>query len=138
MRMSNLAIVVSLCVSAARLGAATYTVKTLTLSGATQLYAQAVNTAGEVAGFYTDNTGTSHGFTWTAGTFTTINIAGSSGTWITGINDDGVICGYFHKTSSSSSGITLGFQQTGTTVVSNHGGLFRPQRECAGHFSRWD
>jgi hypothetical protein len=93
-------------------------VKTLTLSGATQLYAQAVNTAGEVAGFYTDNTGTSHGFTWTAGTFTTINIAGSSGTWITGINDDGVICGYFHKTSSSSSGVTLGFQQTGTTVVS--------------------
>jgi hypothetical protein len=71
-----------------------------------------------VVGFYTDDTGTSHGFTWTAGVFTIINIPGSSGTWITGINDNGVICGYFHKTSGSSSGITLGFQQTGTKVVS--------------------
>jgi probable HAF family extracellular repeat protein len=116
MRISLLAAIVSLCAS--HLGAITYTIQTLTLPGATQLYAQAVNSAGEVGGFYTDDTGTSHGFTWTAGTFTTIDIPGASGTWISGINDNGVICGYFHKTSGSSSGVTLGFQQTGTKVVS--------------------
>jgi hypothetical protein len=143
MRVSHLATVASLCAFAAQLGAVTYTVQTLTYPGATQLYAQAVNTAGEVAGFYTDDTGTSHGFTWTAGTFTIINIPGSSGTWVTGINDSGVICGYFHKTSGSSSGITLGFQQTGNKIVSfalnsNARGTFPGGINNAGEISGYD
>jgi probable HAF family extracellular repeat protein len=118
MRIPHLALILSLSLPAARLAAVTYTVQILAYPGATQTYAQAVNAAGDVVGFYTDDTGTSHGLTWTAGAFTVVDIPDASGTWLTGINKSDVICGYYHKTSGSSSGVTLGFQQTGTKVVS--------------------
>jgi probable HAF family extracellular repeat protein len=109
----HLAFSILLSAGASSLGAATYTVQTIAYPGATQTYAQGINDSGTIAGYYTDDTGTSHGFLWRGGTFKPVTISGSTDTWVTGINNSDDFCGYIHL----SSGQTMGFTQIGTTVT---------------------
>jgi hypothetical protein len=55
-----------------------------------------INTTGMIAGYYTDASGLSHGFTGTAGgTITSFDPTGSSGTYGESINAAGAIAGYY-------------------------------------------
>jgi hypothetical protein len=59
-------------------------------------YALSINTAGTIAGYYTDANGLSHGFTGTAGgTITSFDPIGSAGTYGESINAAGAIAGYY-------------------------------------------
>lgn len=60
-----------------------------------------INTAGRIAGYYTDANGVSHGFTRTAGgIFTSFDPDGSAGTFVESINATGVAAGYYVDAAS--------------------------------------
>ena len=61
-----------------------------------------INTAGRIAGYYTDANGVSHGFTRTAGgIFTSFDPDGSAGTFVESINATGVAAGYYVDAASA-------------------------------------
>jgi probable HAF family extracellular repeat protein len=74
---------------AAWAGGITYT--TLDFPGATSTYPQSINNHGQVVGFYTDSSGSPHGFIEAGGTYTTLDIPGALATDLTGINNSGQI-----------------------------------------------
>ena len=55
--------------------------------------AAAINNSGEIAGFFTDATGT-HGFLDNGGTFTTVNAPGATQTDLLGLNNKGLAVGF--------------------------------------------
>jgi probable HAF family extracellular repeat protein len=54
-----------------------------------------VNDAGDVVGFFTDDTYRQHGYLYANGVYTTINVPGALNTFAEGINDKGEIAGYY-------------------------------------------
>ena len=79
------------------------TITTFDASSATGTYPNSINTAGDIAGIYTDASGTNHGFVRAAsGTITTFDAPGAGtgggddmGTDPNSINTAGVISGYY-------------------------------------------
>jgi hypothetical protein len=57
--------------------------------------AAAINNAGEIAGFYVDAAGTTHGFIDNGGTFTTVDEPGATFTQLLGLNGNGQAVGDF-------------------------------------------
>jgi PEP-CTERM motif len=57
--------------------------------------AAAINNKGEIAGFYVDSAGVTHGFVDNGGTFLTIDPTGSEGTMLLGLNDSGYAVGTY-------------------------------------------
>jgi probable HAF family extracellular repeat protein len=59
-------------------------------------FAQDINNAGQIVGYYTGSGGIVHGFFFSGGTYTTLDDPlGTRGTYATGINNAGQIVGYF-------------------------------------------
>jgi uncharacterized membrane protein len=61
--------------------------------GAIDSIALSINDRGQVAGWYDDALGMTHGFLCHRGVFTTIDVPGSLGSEVTSIDNDGVIVG---------------------------------------------
>ena len=57
--------------------------------------ATAINNTGEIAGFYVDAAGVTHGFVDVGGMFTTIDPTGSTSTMLLGLNDNGFAVGTY-------------------------------------------
>jgi len=90
----------------------------LTDLGPKGTYAQGVNNAGQIAGYYVDSSGVDHGFLYRPGPgiYVPINdphagTGAGQGTEALGINDDGQIVGYY----VDSSGVDHGFLYTIST-----------------------
>jgi probable HAF family extracellular repeat protein len=60
---------------------------------ATSTSAWGINDGGEIAGFYTDSAGLTHGFVYADGAFSTVDVAGAHGTQLTRIKNGGEITG---------------------------------------------
>jgi len=64
--------------------------------------ATGINDAGNVVGFYIDDSNLMHGFLLVSGTFTTLNFPGSKGTTAAfGVNNDGKVVGSYSDASGS-------------------------------------
>ena len=66
-----------------------YSYTTIDLPGSTVTFAQAINTAGEIVGFYKDSFFLEHGFLDINGTYTTFQVPGSTDTRPLGMNTSG-------------------------------------------------
>ena len=72
-------------------------------------FAQAINDAGQIVGFYVDSSNVDHGFLYYNGDFTTIDDPlGAQGTVVTGINNLGQVVGYY----KDAGGAFHGFEAT--------------------------
>ena len=100
--------------AAAGASAEPYTFTTIDVPGALYgSYAQGINDAGQVTGYYFDGTG-AHGFVDTNGAFTTINVPGATGsTYAFGINTAGQVTGYYNDATGAH-----GFVASPTVVTS--------------------
>ena len=52
-----------------------------------------INDTGEIAGFYSDGAGKTHGFIYAGGAFSTVDVAGARQTFLTRIKNDGLVTG---------------------------------------------
>ncbi|OLD50918.1 MAG: hypothetical protein AUI63_01345, partial [Gemmatimonadetes bacterium 13_1_40CM_2_60_3] len=99
--------------------AGSYTFTTLDYPGALSTHAYGINNAGQIVGAYIDRTGTTYGFLYSGGTFTTItlNIPGVTvtNTNAHGINKSGQIAGDY--TGANDAGHGHGFLLSGGTVT---------------------
>jgi len=77
------------------------TFATLNVLGATETYAESINTSGQVTGSYSDSSLRRHGFVYSNGTFTTLDVPGATGTEAVSINDSGQVTGYYLDGSGS-------------------------------------
>ncbi|MHC5775127.1 hypothetical protein [Nostoc sp.] len=68
--------------------------------------ANAINDEGEIAGFYYDGNGNTHGFIYHDGTYTTVNYPGATSTEVYGINDRGEIVGNYQDANGYGNGFT--------------------------------
>ena len=66
-----------------------FTFSTISVSGAVETDANAIDTAGTIVGYYVDSQGVDHGFSDTAGKITILDVPDSIGTLAYGINEDG-------------------------------------------------
>ena len=62
--------------------------------GVNGTYVQGIDNAGDIVGFYTDATITTHGFLLSGGVYTTIDYPGSQNTELYGVNAVGQIVGF--------------------------------------------
>jgi probable HAF family extracellular repeat protein len=60
---------------------------------ATDTSAFGINDAGEIAGYYSDAAGNSHGFIYADGAFSTVDVAGARSTLLTRMKNGGPITG---------------------------------------------
>jgi probable HAF family extracellular repeat protein len=89
-----------------------YWFTTIDVPGAGVTIANAINSSGQIVGYFQDATGY-HGFIYTGGTFTAINDPNATeGTFPSGINDEGQIVGHFETATGSQ-----GFLDTGGTFT---------------------
>jgi len=104
------------------LSGGTYT--SIVVPGASLTFTEGINKASVIVGYYFDNSGNSHGFTWNKGTITTIDYGnGYPNTYLAGINDSGAVVGGY------GSYITIG----SLTYFWEHGFLY-----SGGTFSTFD
>lgn len=90
---------------------ATLTFTRISVAGAVETDANAIDNAGNIVGYYVDSKGVDHGFIDAAGKITTLNVPDSIGTRAYGISEDyGIIVGWY----TDASGIQHGFEYTGT------------------------
>jgi probable HAF family extracellular repeat protein len=54
-----------------------------------------INDTGEIAGYYTDAAGNTHGFVYAGGAFSTVDVAGTRGTQLTRIKNGGGVTGVY-------------------------------------------
>jgi probable HAF family extracellular repeat protein len=93
--------------------ASDFTFSTIDVPGAFSTEALGINNAGQIVGFFKDNTGAGqHGFLYDRGIFTTIDVPGATGTIPFGINNARQIVG----TTATSTGIH-GFLYDGGTFT---------------------
>src|SRR6185437_470223 len=62
--------------------------------GAVSTVTAAINNSDEIAGFFTDSGGVTHGFIDNGGVFSTVDPAGSTETQLLGLNDHGIADGF--------------------------------------------
>ena len=97
-------------------------------SGAKGTFARGINDAGQIVGYYIDSSGTSHGFLYSGGTYTTIDDALGGSTELLGINNAGQVVGYYNDSSSTAHGFlatlptTTSYSFTTLNVPSSTGG----------------
>ncbi len=73
----------------------------LSVPGAVETWANAINDSSEVVGNWQDANGVSHGFTWTSiGGYVSIDVPGAVDTRASGINASGAIIGSFDESSA--------------------------------------
>lgn len=84
--------------------ATTFTYTTIAYPGAAQTVVSGINASGTVAGTYTDSSGNTHAFTWSAGKFTTIASPSGYSINAAGINDAGSVTGAYQDASGFSVG----------------------------------
>src|SRR3954447_11281998 len=87
--------------------AANFSFAPIDVPGAFETQAHGINDAGQIVGWFFDDTGT-HGFLNTGGSFTPIDVPGASLTAVEGINDAGQIVGQFFDSTGQH-----GFLDTG-------------------------
>jgi hypothetical protein len=86
--------------------------------GATSTTVTAINSSGDTAGFYTDTTGNTHGFTKIGGTFTTLDNPNSAVfNQALGINNAQTTVGYYAPTPAGTTG-QIAYSQSGGTFTS--------------------
>lgn len=73
---------------------------------ATSTTALGINDTGEIAGFYRDTTGRSHGFIYAGGAFSTVDVAGARATFLTRIKNGGAVTGICYDSLHEVHGIT--------------------------------
>ena len=73
---------------------------------ATSTIAFGINDTGEIAGFYSDAIGNSHGFIYASGAFSTVDVAGSRATQLTRIKNGGAVTGICYDVLDEAHGIT--------------------------------
>ena len=64
-----------------------------------------INDAGQVAGFYVDASGGTHGFVRTHGRFSTLDMPGAAATFATYVNNLGVVAGEYIDSSGARRGM---------------------------------
>ena len=69
--------------------------------------AAAINNSGEIAGFYEDAGGVTHGFLDNGGLFTTVDPPGATETQLLGLNDQGVAVGFDVDASGAMQGLVF-------------------------------
>jgi probable HAF family extracellular repeat protein len=77
--------------------------------GAAFTIASAINSRGDIVGYYSDTSGVYHGFLLSGGTYTSIDEPGATATEANGINDAGEIVGIYCQTSQCAANFS-GFQ----------------------------
>jgi uncharacterized membrane protein len=77
--------------------------------------ANGINDAGEIAGYYSNDGVTFHGFTLISGVFTTVDYPGATDTYLFGLNNKGQIIGAYDYTYDST---THGFLLDSGTFTS--------------------
>ena len=65
-----------------------------------------INDTGEIAGFYSDSAGKSHGFIYAGGAFSTVDVAGARATLLTRIKNGGAVTGVCYDALNEGHGIT--------------------------------
>jgi hypothetical protein len=68
---------------------------TINVPGAPVTWAEGINTAGVIVGYYVGSSDNYDGFMYSGGTFTTIDYPGYPNTYLAGINDSGLIVGAY-------------------------------------------
>jgi len=105
-------------------GPAGYTYSTVNYPGAILTQIHGINSAGWIAGQYTDSAGNTHGFTQISGTFYSIDFPGAELTEVQSINSTRGLAG----TYVDSQGLTHGFVEiNGTLTTLDVPGAFRTQ-----------
>ena len=89
--------------------AASYTFATIDVPDAIDTEATGINTRGQIAGFYAEDTEThtnqpAHGFLYENGVFTILRVSGALYTFALGINDGGQIVGYSQELDTAPNG----------------------------------
>jgi hypothetical protein len=82
-----------------------------------QTYAQSINDAGQVAGYFEDNTGQFHGFVEYNGTYVTIDVGDGTDTEIDAINNRGEIFGHASFNSNTINQSTIAFSDKAVPLV---------------------
>ena len=82
-------------VSAFEIGANDYITKPINFPVASDTTAYGINDNGDIAGFYTDSAGKSHGFVYADNNFSTVDVAGASATELTRIKNWGQVTGVY-------------------------------------------
>jgi probable HAF family extracellular repeat protein len=62
---------------------------------ATGTTAFGINDTGEITGYYTDAAGSTHGFVYAGGAFSTVDVAGARDTQLTRIKNEGAVTGVY-------------------------------------------
>ncbi len=76
-------------------------------------FAQAINDAGQIVGFYVDSSNVDHGFLYFDGVFTTIDDPlGAQGTVATGVNNLGQVVGYYKDAGGAYHGFETAIPNT--------------------------
>jgi len=65
-----------------------------------------INDTGDIAGFYTDTAGKTHGFVYADGAFSTVDVAGASATELTRIKNWGQVTGIYTDALGEEHGLT--------------------------------
>jgi probable HAF family extracellular repeat protein len=95
--------------------------------GVSGTHAMAINTSGQVVGYYVDANGQTHGFIYSGGSYTTLDdpSAVGGGTVADGINDAGEIVGYYYDANGNSHIFTYdnGVYSNVNDPSSNSGGV---------------
>jgi hypothetical protein len=73
---------------------------------ATSTTAFGISDSGEIAGFYNDAAGTTHGFIKAGGAFSTVDVAGARGTLLTRIKNGGSVTGVCTDAVGGQHGVT--------------------------------
>ena len=73
---------------------------------ATSTTAYGINDTGEIAGFYSDGAGKSHGFIYAGGAFSTVDVAGAGSTLLTRIKNEGAVTGVYYDALNEGHGLT--------------------------------
>jgi probable HAF family extracellular repeat protein len=65
-----------------------------------------ISDTGEIAGYYTDAAGRTHGFIYAAGAFSTVDVAGARDTQLTRIKNGGPVTGFCTDALNEQHGLT--------------------------------
>ena len=65
-----------------------------------------INDTGDIAGWYSDTTGKTHGFVYADGAFSTVDVAGASATQLTRVKNWGQVTGIYTDALSGIHGLT--------------------------------
>jgi probable HAF family extracellular repeat protein len=106
---------------------------TIDYPGAIKTQAWGINSTGQIAGYYFDTSGAAHGFTYSAGVFTTIDDPSAGGNWTLayGINNSGQVVGSFFDAPVSVPNAAHAFIDTGGILTTIDDPLSAPGNTTA-------